>query len=304
MSPVEHRKGVLLMLGAVLCWSTAGMLIRSMHLTDGWEIVFWRSLFMTVTVLGWMLLRHGGGSIWVRVRAVGVPGVIVGALWALMYVCFILAVGRTTIANVLVLSSISPFAAALMGGVFLHERVPGRTWFAMAFAFVGIVLMFMESIAAGGLSGNLIALVIPISFACNVVLLRRMHASVDMVPTLLLSGVFSMAVTLPLALPFEATPLDLGLLAIMGGVQLTLGIMLMLAATPRLKAAELGLLAMLETVFGTLATWLVVGEQPGRLALIGGLIVIAALVANELAGLRRKSMTPSEETAATTPAAH
>jgi drug/metabolite transporter (DMT)-like permease len=80
--------------------------------------------------------------------------------------------------------------------------------------------------------------------------------------------------------------------------------MLMLAAAPRLKAVELGLLAVLETVFGTLATWLVVGEQPGRLALIGGLVVIAALIANELAGLRSKSMTASEETAATTPAAH
>jgi len=303
MSPAEHRKGVLLMIGATLCWSTAGMLVRNMRLTDGWEITFWRSLFMTGMVLAWMTLQHRRSTL-ARIRAVGVPGVIVSALWALMYVCFILALGRTTVANVLVLSSISPFAAALLGGVFLHERVPGRTWFAMTFACGGIVLMFVESIGSGGLSGNLIALVIPISFACNVVILRRMHISVDMVPTLILSGVFSMAVTLPLALPFEATPLDFGLLAIMGGVQLALGCMLMLAAAPRLKAVELGLLAVLETVFGTLATWLVVGEQPGRLALIGGLVVIAALIANELAGLRSKSMTASEETAATTPAAH
>jgi drug/metabolite transporter (DMT)-like permease len=239
-----------------------------------------------------------------RVRAVGVPGIIVGAIWALMYVCFILALGYTSVANVLVLASISPFAAALLGGLFLRETVPGRTWAAMLAAAGGIVLMFIESINGGGLSGNLIALVIPLGFACNAVLLRSMHASVDMMPTLLLSGVFSMAVTLPPALPFEAAPLDFALLAIMGVVQLGLGCLLMLAAAPRLKAAELGLLAVAEIVFGTLSTWLVVGEEPGRLGLIGGLVVIAALAVNELMGLRGKPMSPSEETAVTTQAGH
>jgi len=109
-----------------------------------------------------------------------------------------------------------------------------------------------------------------------------------------------MAATLPLALPLEATSLDLGLLAIMGVVQLGLGCLLMLAAAPRLSAAEIGLLAVLETVFGTLATWLVVGEHPGRLALAGGLIVIAALVVNELIALRTRMLTPTEAEAAVT----
>jgi drug/metabolite transporter (DMT)-like permease len=303
MSPADHRKGVLLMLGATLCWSTAGILVRNMRLTDGWEITFWRSLFMTLFVLGVLVVQYRGATL-ARIRAVGRPGVIVGALWALMYVCFILALGHTTVANVLVLASISPFTAALMGGLFLHERVPGRTWLAMVAAFAGIVLMFVESIGSGGLAGNLIALAIPLAFACNVVLLRKMHVSVDMIPTLVLSGVFSMAVTLPLALPLEATTRDLGLLVIMGVVQLAIGCLLMLAAAPRLKAAELGLLAVPETVFGTLSTWLIVGERPGRLALMGGLVVIAALVVNELIGLRGKPMSPSEEAAAAAHTGH
>ncbi len=294
---------MLLMIGATLCWSTAGMLVRNMSLTNGMEITYWRSLFMTLFVLGVLVVQYRGATL-ARIRAVGMPGVIVGALWALMYVCFILALGRTTVANVLVLASISPFAAALLGGAFLHEQVPGRTWLAMIAAFVGIVLMFVESIGSGGLSGNLIALAIPLAFACNVVLLRKMHAAVDMIPTLVLSGIFSMAVTLPLALPFEAQALDLGLLAIMGVVQLGTGCLLMLAAAPRLKAAEIGLLAVPETVFGTLSTWLVIGERPGRLALVGGLVVIGALVVNELIGLRGKPMSPSEEAAAATQIGH
>jgi drug/metabolite transporter (DMT)-like permease len=271
--------------------------------TDGWEIIFWRSFFMTIVVMGVLIVQYGRTTL-ARIYAVGWPGVIVGALWALMYVSFILAVGRTTVANVLVLSSISPFVAALMGGLFLHEKVPARTLLAMLAACAGIVLMFVESIGGGGLEGNVIALAIPLAFACNVVLLRKMHVSVDMIPTLVISGVISMAITLPLALPIDATAKDLGLLAIMGTVQLAIGCLLMLAATPRLKAAEIGLLAVTETVFGTLFTWLAVDERPGSLALAGGLVVIVALVVNEAIGLRGKSATPSDETAATAHTGH
>ena len=301
MTTSEHRRGVLFMLGATSCWAMAGILVRTMRLTDGWEITFWRSLFMTVFVLGVLVVQYRGAT-WQRIMAVGWPGMLVGALWALMYVCFILALGRTTVANVLVLSSLAPFASAIMGGLFLHERVPGRIWFAMTAAIAGIVLMFVDSMNSGALGGNLLALIIPLAFACNIVILRKTHVHVDMIPTLIWSGVFSMAATLPLALPLEATTLDLSLLAIMGVVQVGLGSLLMLAAAPRLRAAEIGLFAVLETVFGTLSTWLVVGEHPGRLALLGGLITVAALIINELIALRTRMMTASETEAAVTQA--
>lgn len=294
----EHRRGVLLMVGATACWALAGILVRNMRLTDGWEITFWRSCFMTTFVLA-VLVRQYGTATWSRIHAVGAPGIMVGALWALMYICFILALGRTTVANVLVLSSLAPFASALTGRIFLQERVPGRIWFAVTAAVVGVVLMFVEAVDSGGLIGNLIAMVIPFAFAFNVVILRKTQAHVDMIPTLVWSGVFSMAVTLPFALPIDAVALDFGLLAIMGVVQLGIGCMLMLAATPRLSAAELGLLAVLETLFGTLSTWVVVGEHPGRMALLGGVIVIGALVLNELLAMRARALTASEREAAT-----
>ena len=96
-----------------------------------------------------------------------------------------------------------------------------------------------------------------------------------------------MAITLPLALPLGPTAKDLGLLAIMGVVQLGIGVLMMILAAPQLAAAEIGLLAVLETIFGTFSTWLVVGERPGTMALIGGAVVIVALVINELFGLAR-----------------
>jgi drug/metabolite transporter (DMT)-like permease len=289
-----HRRGVLLMVGATLCWSMAGILVRNLDLQDSWEITFWRSLFMTLFILGVLAIQYGAGM-FQRIRAVGLPGVIAGALWALMYVCFILSLGLTTVANVLVLASITPFSTALLGRIFLKEHVPARTWVAMLAAFGGIVLMFVGSVDRGGLLGNLIALVIPFAFAVNVVILRRIEAHIDMIPTLVVSGVLSMAITLPLALPLAPTAKDLGLLAIMGVVQLGLGVVLMILAAPTLAAAEIGLLAVLETIFGTFSTWLVVGERPGAMALLGGAVVIVALVINELFGLRTRAAPEAEE---------
>jgi drug/metabolite transporter (DMT)-like permease len=249
---------------------------------------------MTLFILGVLAVQYRSGM-FRRIRAVGLPGFIAGALWALMYICFILALGLTTVANVLVIASVTPFSAALLGRLFLQEHVPGRTWLTMVAAFCGILLMFMEAMNRGGLLGNLIALVIPFAFAVNVVILRRIEAHIDMIPTLVVSGVLSMAVTLPLALPLGPTAKDLALLAIMGVVQLGIGVLMMILAAPQLAAAEIGLLAVLETLFGTFSTWLVVGERPGTMALLGGAVVIVALVINELFGLRSRARPDAEE---------
>jgi len=282
------------MVGATLCWAMAGMLVRNMDLGDSWEITFWRSLFMTVFIIGVLALQYRGAT-FQRIRAVGLPGFVAGALWALMYVCFVLALGHTTVANVLVLASVTPFTSALLGRLLLKEHVPGRTLLTMVVALSGIVLMFVESLDGGGLVGNLLALVIPVAFAVNVSILRKMEAHIDMIPTLIVSGLLSMAVTLPLALPLEPTSKDIGLLAIMGVVQLGLGVLLMIQAAPHLAAAEIGLLAVLETLFGTFLTWLVVGERPGALALAGGAVVIAAIVITELLQLRTRPKPEEDE---------
>jgi drug/metabolite transporter (DMT)-like permease len=281
----DHRIAVLLMIGATLCWASAGVLVRNMRVTDGWEITFWRSLFMTLFLGAWLALRHRGSVIG-KVRAVGLPGLISAALLTAMYIGFILALSQTTVANTLVVTSSAPFFSALFGSLALRERVAGRTWLAMAVATSGIVLMFVESLSGEGWKGMLLALVVPVAFGANVVILRRMHASVDMIPGILLSGVLSMAVTLPMALPFEASRADLGLLALMGAVQLGLGCVLMVIASKHLSAAEIGLTSILEIVFGTLSVWLLVGERPSPAALAGGTLVIGALAANQLVALR------------------
>lgn len=285
-TPAEHRKGVVLMVGATLCWATAGVLVRNMEVTDGWKITFWRSFFMTVFMLLVLAYRHGSGGIWQRIRAMGWPGVLTGMLFAGMMISFILALSLTTVANTLVVGSISPFVAAVCGYLFLGEKVAPRTWFAMTIAIGGIVIMFFDALSGTGWAGNLIALCIPIGFGANVVLLRKHRHAIDLMPSVLLAGIFSTLVALPFALPLAVSVADLGLISVMGVLQLAIGLLLMMAAVPYLASAEIGLLSILEIVFGTLSVWLFVGERPSQVALVGGGMVIAALIVNEIAGLR------------------
>jgi drug/metabolite transporter (DMT)-like permease len=156
----------------------------------------------------------------------------------------------------------------------------------MVAALGGIVVMFYDSIAGGGWTGNLIALCIPVAFAISVVILRKSRTEVDMIPSIFLAGVFSVIMTLPFALPLSVGTGDLVLLATMGVVQLGLGLMLFMLAVPYLSSAEITLLSILEIIFGVGSTWLLIGERPADTALLGGAIVIATLVANQIAALR------------------
>jgi drug/metabolite transporter (DMT)-like permease len=287
-STARHRRAIGFMVVAAICWSSGGLLVRALSITNAWEIVFWRSLFMALFVAGVLAVLHGR-RVPQAVRAVGRPGLVSGLFLAGTFFFFIGSLTRTTVANTFVLMSVSPFLAAIAGWMFLREKVPPRTWIAMAVAFAGIVVMFADSLDAGRLTGNLLALGVSCCFAGQVTVLRKYHAHVDMLPQVMIAGLISLFVALALSPPFAASGRDLSILALMGCVQLGTGCLLATAASRYLSATELGLLALLEPILGPLWVWALLGEQPGRAALTGGAIVLAAVIANEaFAAWRRK----------------
>jgi len=289
--PSSRRDGVLLMVAAGLCWSTGGIFVRSVASTDGWEIVFWRSIFMVLFLFAVLTAWHRG-EVWAKIRAVGAPGVLAGSLLAATFFFFILSLMRNTAANTYVLMSTGPFFAAIFGAIFLGERVPLRTWLAICVALAGATLMFADGLDAGRTIGNLLALGVAMVFALNIVVMRRMRATVDMVPAVLIAGLISIAVALPFALPLELRGRDLAVLAPMGCIQLGLGCLLMTRATRTLAAGEIGLLSLLETILAPLWVWLGAGERPSALTLAGAAIILGALIANEWIGLRRAKPVP------------
>jgi drug/metabolite transporter (DMT)-like permease len=282
----RHRRAIVFMIVAAVCWSSGGLLVRALSITNPWEIVFWRSMFMATFVAGVLVVLHGRRMPRV-VAAVGRPGVISGVLLAGTFFFFIGSLTRTTVANTFVLMSVSPFLAALAGRLVLKEKVPARTWLAITVAFAGVVVMFADSLDAGRLAGNLLALGVSCCFAGQVTVLRMFHAKIDMLPQVMIAGLVSLAVAFALSPPFAATGRDLALLALMGCVQLGTGCLLATAASRELSATELGLLALLEPILGPVWVWAFMGERPDDATLVGAAIVLTAVCTNEAFGAWR-----------------
>ncbi len=291
----DHARAIVLMIVAATLWSIAGVVTR--HLTpalqtDGrFEITFWRSLFAALTVAGYLLLVRREGLR--PVVATGRFGLASGAMWAVMFIFFMLALTYTTVANTLLVMSLGPLVTAVLAWIVLRTPVPGRTWFAIGAAMLGMAWMFARGGGAlpGGnhIVGMLIALAVPLAAASNLVLLQKTRARVDLVPAVFLGGAMSAVLVLPLALPFQAAPRDIALLALLGLFQLGLPCMLMVVAARHLSAPEISLLALLEVVLGPLWAWLGAGEVPATGTVSGGALVLAALVVNEMAALRPRA---------------
>ena len=264
------------MIVAPTLWSIAGVVTRHLDFAGRWEVTFWRSLFAAVFVLAALLVTRGRGA-WAAVRATGGYGILSGAMWAIMFIAFMLALMTTTVANTLIVNSITPLITALLARAVLREPIAPRTWAAIALAIAGMLWMFGSGFAAREprhLAGMLIALAVPLAAAVNLVTIKHAGRSVDLIPAVLLGAVFSLILTLPFALPFRANAHDLVLLAVLGCLQLGLPCMLMVRASPHLSAPEISLLALLEVVLGPLWAWLGAGEAPALATLAGGAVVI------------------------------
>jgi drug/metabolite transporter (DMT)-like permease len=285
----ECARGRLLVAAAAVCWSTGGLIARTVG-TDPWTTVFWRGLFCAGFLLAVTTLREGRGTPGVLGR-MGGTGFGMAVCFATASTCFIMALARTSVANVLVIQSLSPFIAGLLGWVWMGERVAGHTWVAMSVALLGSAVMvsryFHGATALNSPSGDLLAFAVALAFACAIVFLRR-RPQVQMLPAAALAAVLtSLFAALP-ADPRSAGPGDLLLLALFGGGQLGLGMILFTAGARRIPVAEASLIAVLESVLGPLWVWLVLGENPGLPSLIGGGLVLAALTGHTAVGLRRK----------------
>ncbi|MES2280215.1 MAG: DMT family transporter [Pseudomonadota bacterium] len=289
---LTHAKAVALMVLVTLMWSIAGVVTRQLESARSFEVTFWRSFFTVLSLLV-ILPVFQGRAVFAKIRHAGSALWLSGVCWSVMFTAFMVALTMTTVANVLVTMAISPFVTALLARIFIGHRIAPRTWLAIAMAGAGIAWMYgAQADLSQHLGGTLVALLVPLASAANWTVVqhsRRHGQNIDLVPAVLVGAVISSLATLPLSLPFSATPHDLGLLALLGLVQLAIPCVLSVLCAGVLKAPEVALLALLEVIFGILLAWLGAGEIPGASVLSGGALVITALIVNELIGWRQKS---------------
>ncbi|MFA7291397.1 MAG: DMT family transporter [Rhodocyclaceae bacterium] len=304
---MSHTRAVSLMVLVTLLWSIAGVVARQLDAAQSFEVTFWRSLFNAIA-LTVALTALRGARLWRDLAHASLSFWLSGLCWAVMFTAFMVAITLTTVANVLVSMAVAPLITALFARVFLRHRLPGRTWSAIALAGMGIGWMFgREAQSGASLLGTTVALAVPLAAAVNWTLLQQHSRSEgapeesnapealprppmqDMLPAVWVGAILSALATLPLSLPFQATAHDLALLALLGSVQLAIPCLLVVRLTRELPAPEIALLSLLEVLFGVLWAWLGAGEAPGFDTLIGGALVLGALVANEALALHERA---------------
>jgi drug/metabolite transporter (DMT)-like permease len=210
-----------------------------------------------------------------------------------MFTAYMVAFTLTTVGNVLVTLAVGPLLTAVVARVLIGYRVPPRTWLAILVAGAGIAYMFASQVGSASLTGSLVALSIPIAAAINWTISQHVHdrgQDLDLVPAVLLGALLSTAATCTLAYPFQATVHDVTILGLLGVFQLAIPCVLCMMCARVLHAPEMSLLQLLEVIFGILLAWVGANEVPAPTVLLGGTLVIGALVANEWFAWKQKAL--------------
>ncbi len=282
--------GAMLVLAAGLCFSLAGLFMRWMETGDPWQVLIYRSAATLIFVICFMAWRLGGSPL-PAIRALGWKGPFAGAALASAMMLFIVALTLTTVFNTVMMICIAPILTALLGRLVLGEAVRPVTVLAMLIALVGVAIMVHSGLETGDLLGNLLSLLAASGFAVFAVTLRAAKVN-DTMPAVAWAGLIGFSVSLCVVLIEGRSPFvslhDLGLASAMGALQIGVGMVFFTAGAKRLTAAEATLLSLSEVVLAPIWVWLILDETPTEATLIGGAVLLSAMVLQASTGLRRR----------------
>jgi drug/metabolite transporter (DMT)-like permease len=271
----RQRRGQVYVALAAVAWSTAGVLQRQLTLDTSTQ-VFGRAVFAGVALLAYVAVVDHGRRVRQAFTSVGLAGVGVALCVAIASASFIAALDHTSVARVLFILAIAPVLATLLARLTLGEPISGRTIPAMVLALAGVALM-VGSPGEASLMGDGLSFAAAFAFATMIVITRWRH-DVSMAPATCLSQFLLVVAFMPFASPGEIGGDDVGWLAALGIGQIGLGFALLTVGARLIPAAQVGLITLLEVVLGPLWVWLALDERPSTLTLVGGAIVIVAIV--------------------------
>ncbi len=293
---LSYREGALSVLSAGVLFSITAVLFRGLEHATSWQFLMVRggSTAGVLLLVAW--IRRNGRP--VRFDQIGGRTVLAGLLLAAMSALFILALARTTAALVIFMLAAAPFSGAFFGRLVLGERVPLITLGAMAAAIAGVAIMVGSGIDAGQTSGVILAALIPILLGLYNVLIRSGGTQADPVLPAIIAGVALLvgagAVSLATA-GLEISPRDLLLGFASGGVALGLGIPLYNLGHRSVPTAQVSLLNLSEIVLAPLWVWIWPGEVPSTGTLLGGAVVLTAVIFLVVASDRRSRALAPEQ---------
>ena len=286
MNSDMRKLAILLMIASSVVISFSGLIVRILEVGP-LVMNFYRGMFLMCAVMVLLVVRYRGATI-VRVISVGWSGIIAGIMLAAAAITFLQSLTHTTVANTLFVLAAIPFVTAGLAWIFLKERPNSATLITMVIAFAGIVIMIGEGFTIGAAYGNVMALLTTLSFSIYAVLVRR-NRQVDMLPAILISTLIIMVVVALMRQgELEISRQDLWLCLLWGGVMSGFTSACFIVASRHIVAAELTIFMLLEFALGPVWVWLFVNESPSRWTLVGGALVICAVLGRSFAEFRSR----------------
>ena len=268
--------GYILLLFGGFCLSWGGFVIRSFEEASVWQILLLRSFFFMMALIIFLIITYKKNTIRV-LKDAGFAGLLGGFVMSLSFIAFVVAMTNTSVANVVFIISTQTMFLAIFGYFYLKEKVSLVSFISILLAMSGITIMVGDSLTSGSFFGNLVALAIPINFSILVMIIRK-NKNLDMVPAIFYSGIFSVIYGLILSESFVFTSHDILMGFFLGVPQLAFGFICITIGSRSTSSATIGLLMLSETICAPIWVLLFLNEIPPVSTLIGGLIIIIAII--------------------------
>ena len=288
MKILEKIPGPIMVFFGALSLSFGGLIVKSFEGSTLWQILFWRSFFFIIVVLIFLLITYQK-RILNALHVSGLPGFIGGIILSIGFVSYVFAMYETTVANTNFIIQTQTLFLAIFGYIFLKEVISKLTLLCIFIAISGISIMLGGSISPGQMTGNLVAFIMPISFAILILIVRK-YPKVDMIPLQLVAGIFATLIGLFMSPSIIVSTNDIFLGFVAGFFQVGLGFILITIGARSTPSAFVGIIMLTEAVLGPLWAWMFANENPPLTVLFGGAVVITAVVIQFLSPLLVKKV--------------
>ncbi len=274
-------KGIFTIVSGVTLISFDALLVK-LAAVDGWNVSFWRGLFMALALL---VLSRFTTPCQIRSSSNPVLGVWLAAIMmASSSLCLVLAFTLTQAANAVVILSASPLFAALISRIVLGEKCSRRTWLAILICIVGVYQVMSGSLGGGNLLGDGLAVLSTLFIGAYFTVFRR-YPEISRSAAIMRGGMILCLATFPFATPLSLPYSSYGWLILAGLVQMPVALLLITSATRFLPAAEVSLFLLLETCLAPIWVWLALGEKPPSTTFSGGILIVITLSLHTLIGI-------------------
>ena len=276
MNLIKNIPGPILIFMGALSLSFGGLLVKSFEGSTLWQILFWRSLFFSLTVLAFLIISYKKKTFQAFYES-GLPGFFGGIILSFGFCGYVFAMYNTTVANTNFIISLQILFLAIFGYFFLKEKISAITLTSIVLAISGVFLMVGNSLSPGELSGNLAAFTMPITFAVFIMIVRK-FPTVDMVPAQFVAGISSCLIGFLLSNKLMISSHDIFLGFLAGFFQVGFGFIFITIGARSTPSAMVGVIMLSESVLGPIWAFLFVSERPSMFGLIGGSIILFAVL--------------------------